>query len=116
MPLSHLDTATAATSIGLGGVGGALSVIFGGQMPVSHKIGCVVSGFAIAAVIPPVVPIFWTDPPPQVYTIMGLFCGLVGMFIVKGVLAWGQRFQLKIPGIIDDRTGIDTKSDTEDKK
>lgn len=106
----NADTVTTASTVGLGFTGGALSLVFGGNdLTYAQKIGCVVSGGVLAYVAVPAITVAWSDAPKQIFGIAGFFAGLVGMNVVRGVLAWGKRAEKRVPAEIDKRLGTNTE-------
>lgn len=106
----HTDPAltTTLTTVGLGIVGGALSLVFGGNtLTLPQRLGCVVSGGAVAFVSCPLISLFWKEAPEQLFGVSGFLSGLVGMNLVRGILAWSNRYEKKIPDTIDRKIGGD---------
>jgi len=102
------------TTIGLGTAGGILSTIFGkSSLSWVQTIGCVISGSVLAYICVPMVSVLWSNAPKQLDGVFGFFLGLIGHNIVKGVLAWGNRAERRVPDVIDKKLGTDT---SEDKK
>lgn len=101
---------TTGTTIALGASGGALSLIFGGRtFTWPQKIGVVASGSILAFVACPLIKVVWPAAPDQLFGITGVFCGLIGLNVVRGVLAWGNRAEKSVPDRIDRTIGTDTK-------
>lgn len=108
------DVVTTASTVSLGVTGGALSLVFGGSdLTLAQKIGCVVSGGVLAYVAVPTITVVWPEAPKQIFGIAGFFAGLIGMNVVRGVLAWGKRAEKQVPDAIDKRLGTDTKETQE---
>lgn len=104
-----------ATTVGLGLAGGGLTVVFSGSnLTKLQKVACVFTGGVFAYVVTPVITVFWAEAPKQLFGISAFFSGLVGMYLVKGIILWAKRAEGKVPNYIDKRIGVDTSS--EDKK
>lgn len=102
------STVTTVTTVGLGVIGGALSLVFGGNtLTIPQRLGCVVSGGAVAFVSCPLIGMFWHGAPEQLYGVTGFLSGLVGMNLVRGILAWSNRYEKKMPDAIDRKIGGD---------
>ncbi len=99
---------TTLTTVCLGIVGGALSLVFGGNtLTLPQRVGCVVAGGAVAFVSCPLISLFWSGAPEQLFGVTGFLSGLVGMNLVRGILAWSNRYEKRLPDTIDRKIGGD---------
>jgi hypothetical protein len=112
----HSEASTLTTQIiatGLGLVGGIMPVLYGqDNLTPRQRGGCVLAGGTTAFALSPLIPVAWPTAPTGVICAAGYFFGIGGIFLVRGLLAWLNRAERRLPDQIDRRAGIDTHDAT----